>query len=320
MNASNKSFGRSTLAGLFAVAALASAVPAFASTTTVTWDFFGGSGANQDIGPSATFTGDPSTVPGVGTITAYGEASYSTTVSTATYQLLYSQDKNRLYYGRRKDSTTTSSGSTATDLYNKYQGVTENGLGLSGYTDGEIGDKGTVVSSTSYSGGQDNYNYYHSNEYKTVTKTITSYTGMIQLDLANLLSLATSGATITIGSLSTTSKDVAVFTGSNALGDIGSSVGNPLKYTSSGANGSETLSLSALTDPGTNKYYQYLNISVQSPGQSVLLSSLSLTFPSNPGNPTPAAPAPVPASAGLTLAGALGMGMMLLARRRRSML
>ena len=152
----------------------------------------------------------------------------------------------------------------------------------------------------------------------SVSTTTTDYTGMIQLDVSSLLSLATSsGAYVTIGSLQKSSGDVAVFSGSNSLGDLGTSVGNALPANNSGTDQSETFALAQLTDPTTNQYYKYLNVSVQGPGESVLLSSLTLSF--NPTGNGPSA-APVPATAGLTLAGALGMGLMLVARRRRAAL
>ncbi len=137
---------------------------------------------------------------------------------------------------------------------------------------------------------------------------------MIQLDISNLLTLLgyanVKNATLTIGSLQ--SPDTAVISGSNSLGDIGTQIGNSVVSTN-GSDRTETFTLQQLTG------YSYLNVRVAAPGQTVLLSTVSLSLPSNSGNPTPAAPAPVPASAGLTLVGALGMGMMLLARRRRSM-
>ena len=290
MVSTKKSFGNVTLAGIFAAATLAAAVPAFASTTTVTWDFFGGANANKDIGSSATFTGTPS-VTGLNLgITASGY-----TVSTTVDQ------NGNVQYGTAKSY----------DLYNKYAGASEQGLGLitdgypssdtnkNGMADGEISD---TTPQTSKSKGTERYD-----------------TGMIQLDLSGLLAYATSsGAYITIGSLSSSSNDVAVFSGTNSAGQFGTVVGDPLSYTSTSSGvGSETLSLSDLTNPNTHHYYSYLNISVQRPGQSVLLSTLSLTFNTNNGGPSAA---PVPATAGLALAGALGMGMMLLARRRRSTL
>ena len=319
MVARNKSFGKSTLAGLFAVAAMASAVPAFASTTTVTWDFFGGTGANSDIGTTATFTGteDPlgSLLPPLSNELSITASGY---VVKTTVKYDYSNKKR----------TTSYADDTQYDLYNKNLGGAENGLGLitanypsgthdNGMVDGEISDttKAYVDSDNNKQdkkgkGGENNGRDTESGSY-------TYGTGMIQLDLSNLLSFATgSGAYLKIGSLSTSSKDVAVFSGTNSAGQFGTVVGNPLSYTTSGV-GSETLSLSDLTDPSTHQYYSYLNISVAKPGQSVLLSTLSLTFNTNSGGPSAA---PVPATAGLTLAGALGMGMLLLARRRRSML
>jgi len=325
MNASNKSFGKSTLAGLFAVAAIASAVPVFASTnTTVTWNFFGGSGANSDIGTSATFTGTEAPLGSLGAplstelgITAYGEqvATTSTTVTN------YKWDWQQWGYEQTGTSSTTTYGSaSATDLFNKNSGGTENGLGLNGYTDSEISDTTPTkpVSSASYSN-----NYWN----KTVTTTTTYDTGVIQLDISNLLNLLgyanNNNASITIGSLQ--SPDTAIISASTSLGVIGTQIAT-VASVQGGADQSTTISLSEL------KNYTYLNVTAAAagqagqwcqpgtPGQTVLLSTLSLNLPSDSGNPTPAAPAPVPASAGLTLAGALGMGMMLLARRRRSML
>ena len=289
MVSTKKSFGNVTLAGIFAAATLAAAVPAFASTTTVTWDFFfGGANANQDIGPTATFKGTPS-VTGLN----LGIEASGYTVSTTVDQ------NGNVQYNYSKAGT-----ATPYDLYNKDTVASERGLGLityrypsgtdnNGMVDGEISDTGP-----------------HDGTYDT---------GMIQLDLSGLLAYATSsGAHITIGSLSSGSNDVAVFSGTNSAGQFGTVVGDPLSYTSTSSGvGSETLSLSDLTNPNTHQYYSYLNISVQRPGQSVLLSTLSLTFNTNNGGPSAA---PVPATAGLTLAGALGMGMMLLARRRRSTL
>ncbi len=316
MVASNKSFGKSTLAGLFAVAAIGIAAPAFAATTTVTWDFFGGSSANTELKPTATFTGTESPANSLQAplsnelgITAYGEQTTSTVTISTKYSLRIAG--GYLYAGT--SSTGPVSATSSADLYNKVKGSTESGLGLAAYPDHEIGDfKNTPLGSTSYSGGYDNFGYYHSNEYKTVTTSKTTYTGMIQLDLSTLLSYATgSGASVTIGSLSASSHDVADFSGSNTLGVLGTSVGTPLTYNSNSTDQTEQLSLTDLSP------YEYLNIGVAGSGQSVLLSTLTLTFNSNAGQPNAA---PVPASAGLTLAGALGMGMMLVARRRRSAL
>lgn len=295
MVSTKKSIGNVTLAGIFAAATMAAAVPAFASTTTVEWQFYGGSGANSDIGSSATFTGTPS-VTGLNLgITASGYEVSTTVDANGNVNYKYSKAGSAKPY----------------DLYNKDIGASEQGLGLitvnypsgtkdNGMADGEISD---TTPTPKY------YNWRYTGE--------TYDTGMIQLDLSSLLGYAISnGASITIGSLSTSSKDVAVFSGTDSAGQFGTVVGTPLSYTTSGV-GSETLSLSDLTDPSTHQYYSYLNISVAKPGQSVLLSTLSLTFNTNNGGPSAA---PVPATAGLTLAGALGMGMMLLARRRRSML
>ena len=324
MVASNKSFGKSALAGLFAVAAIASAVPAFASTnTTVTWNFFGGSDANSNIGTSATFTGTESPLGSLGAplstelgITAYGEQVATTATTLTSYQ--FNWQRNR-YQQTGTSSTSTYGSASATDLYNKNSGGTENGLGLNGYFDDEIGD--TKVSSQSYQ----SVNWWSGTYTNT---TVTKYgTGVVQLDISNLLNLLgyanNNNASITIGSLQ--SPDTAIISASTSLGVIGTQIAT-VASVSGGADQSTTISLSEL------KNYTYLNVTAAAagqagqgcqpgtPGQTVLLSTLSLNLPSNSGNPTPAAPAPVPASAGLTLAGALGMGMMLLARRRRSML
>ncbi len=140
--------------------------------------------------------------------------------------------------------------------------------------------------------------------------------GMVQLNISNLLTLLgyanNTSATLSIGSISSSSSDVAVFTASNNLGDLGNVVATPLSY-QSGALQSQSVTLADLKQQD-GQYYQYLNISAQTSGESVLLSTLALTLPSNSGNP---APAPVPATAGLVLAGALGMGMLLLKRRPR---
>ena len=148
MNASNKSFGKSTLAGLFAVAALASAVPAFASTnTTVTWNFNsptswsnGNSNGTGDIGTSATFTGTEAPLGTLGAplsgdlrITAHG---YQIDAQTTTTTTNYYDDGDYMTTTSQPTSPTTS----ATDLYSKNGGGSENGLGLNGYTDSEIGD------------------------------------------------------------------------------------------------------------------------------------------------------------------------------------
>lgn len=317
MNASNKSFGKSTLAGLFAVAALASAVPAFASTnTTVTWNFnspTGWSNANNhtgfgDIGNTATFTGTESPLGSLGAplsgdlgITAYG---YQIDAQTTTTTTNYYDDGGH----SKTTSQTTGPTTSATDLYSKNGGGSENGLGLNGYTDSEIGDH-AKTSSTTYT--KDKEGKYKT---KTVVTTDTTGTGVVQLDISNLLRLlgyaVNSDATVTIGSLQ--SPDAAVISASTSLGEIGTQ----LTTVNSNTGGINTTTLSAKQLSG----YEYLNVSVASPGDTVLLSTISLQIPANSGNPTPAAPAPVPASAGLTLAGALGMGMMLLARRRRSML
>ncbi len=309
MNASNKSFGKSTLAGLFAVAALASAVPAFASTTTVTWDFFGGTYANQDIGPSATFTGTETPggslaapLSGDLGITAYG---YLVNAKTTTTTTNYYDDGGH----SKPTSQTTGPTTSATDLYSKNGGGSENGLGLNGYTDSEIGDYSSKTSSTTNTKDKEG-----KDKTETVVTTDTTGTGVVQLDISNLLRLlgyaVNSDATVTIGSLQ--GPDAAVISASTSLGEIGTQ----LTTVNSNTGGINTTTLSAKQLSG----YEYLNVSVAKPGDTVLLSTISLQIPANSGNPTPAAPAPVPASAGLTLAGALGMGMMLLARRRRSML
>jgi|GEM_PF-6798109 len=330
MVARNKSFGKSTLAGLFAVAALASAVPAFASTTTVTWDFSSPTSWSNsrnktgvgDIGNTATFTGSESPVGSLGAplgtelgITAYGEKVATTTTSSANYR----SDWPGSYKQTGASSTgPTYSKATATDLYAKNSGGTENGLGLNGFTDSEISDTTPETkSSTSYS----NWGWN-----ATVTTTTTYETGMVQLNISNLLYLLgyanNQDATLTIGSLQ--SPDTAIISGSTTLGDIGTQIGE-VASASNGSDQSTTFTLSELKD------YTYLNVTAAAagqagyycqpgtPGQTVLLSTISLSLPSSSGNPTPAAPAPVPASAGLTLVGALGMGLMLLARRRRAM-
>jgi hypothetical protein len=171
---------------------------------------------------------------------------------------------------------------SSTDLYNKdWTTTSEQGLGLAHGPDNEIGGN-----------------------------------GMVQLNISNLLTLLgyanDNAATLSIGSISSSSSDVAVFTASNNLGDLGSQVASPLSY-QGGALQSQSVTLADLKQQN-GQYYQYLNISAQSSSESVLLSTLALTLPSNSGNP---APAPVPATAGLVLAGALGMGMMMLKRRQR---
>ncbi len=320
MVASNKSFGKSTLAGLFAVAALASAVPAFASTnTTVTWNFNSpaswsnrNSNGTGDIGTSATFTGTETPLDSLGAplstdlgITAYGylvptEDSHG----TITYNYSY-----RSYHNHKHQEKTAES--KAYNLYNKdiTNTPSEQGLGLvseNGMADNEISD---TTPSSDWRGNT----YYD--------------TGVVQLDISNLLNLLgyanNNNASITIGSLQ--SPDTAIISASTSLGVIGTQIATVASIRG-GADQSTTISLSEL------KNYTYLNVTAAAagqagqgcqpgtPGQTVLLSTLSLNLPSDSGNPTPAAPAPVPASAGLTLAGALGMGMMLLARRRRSML
>jgi hypothetical protein len=175
---------------------------------------------------------------------------------------------------------------SSTDLYNKdWTTTSEQGLGLAHGPDNEIGGN-----------------------------------GMVQLNISNLLKLLgyanDNAATLSIGSISSSSSDVAVFTASNNLGDLGSTVASPLSYLGGSSVQSQSVTLADLKQQNGH-YYQYLNISAQSSSESVLLSTLTLTLPSNSGNPTPAAPAPVPATAGLVLAGALGMGMMMLKRRQR---
>ena len=327
MVSTKKSFGNVTLAGIFAAATLAAAVPAFASTnTTVTWNFnsptswanAGNKTGIDDVGTSATFTGVENPLSSLQAplssdlgITAYGEQVATTTTSSASYQF---NVQNWAWQETGTSSTGPAYGkATAASLYAKNGGVTENGLGLNGYTDSEISDTiPTAQSSASYSG------------YKAVVTTTTTYkTGMVQLNISNLLTLLgyanNQDATLTIGSLQ--SPDTAIISGSNSLGDIGTQIGEVASAPSQ-QDQTTTFTLSQL------KAYTYLNVTAAAAGQAgvncqpgtsgqtVLLSTVSLSLPSSSGNPSPA---PVPASAGLTLVGALGMGMMLLARRRRSM-
>ncbi len=326
MVSTKKSFGNVTLAGIFAAATLAAAVPAFASTNTqITWNFNSPSSwANttnttgiDDIGTWATFTGgenppgslQPPLSSDLG-ITAYGEVLTATTTSSVNYQNSWSGWQNPV-----TTSTGPVYGSGATDLYAKNLGGTENGLGLNGYLDSEIGDATTVSPSVTTYSGQVNTQWGSYYKNKTVTTSTTQDTGMIQLDISNLLTLlgyaSNKDATVTIGSLQ--GSDTAVFSGSGALGDFGTAITSLGSVTSGPQKGNDqttTFTLNALES------YKYLNVTVAAPGQTVLLSTIVLSVPSGSGNPSPA---PVPASAGLTLVGALGMGMMLLARRRRSM-
>ena len=331
MVSTKKSIGNVTLAGIFAAATLAAAVPAFASTTTVTWDFNtptswanaknkSGKGA---IGTSATFTGVENPISSLQAplssdldITAYGEKVVTTTTSSVSYHFSV---KNWAWQQTGTRSTGPRYGTaTATGLYAKNGGGTENGLGLNNFSDSEISDTPPEPHSRGI--------YSHNRSEYTVTTTTKYETGMVQLNISNLLTLLgyanNQDATLTIGSLQ--SPDTAIISASTALGDIGTQIGE-VASASNRSDQSTTISLSEL------KNYTYLNITAAAagqagqwcqpgtPGQTVLLSTVSLNLPSNSGNPTPAAPAPVPASAGLTLVGALGMGMMLLARRRRSM-
>ena len=326
MVSTRKSFGNVTIAGIFTAAALAAAAPAFAGTdTTITWNFFGGAQTNTDVGPSTTFTGVESPAGSLSAplssdlgITAYGEEVATTTTSSTGCQLddgNHEDHENhrdggndgnhRDHEDQGKETGTSSTGPSygtaqATDLYNKKAGGTENGLGLNGLSDHEISDT-APVSKTSKSGSDDN-----------CTKTTTYETGMIQLDISNLLTLLSyannQDATLTIGSLQ--SPDTAIISASTSLGVIGTRI-SEVRSVSNSSDQTTTFTLSQL------EKYTYLNVTAAAPGQTVLLSTASLNLPSNSGNPTPAAP--VPASAGLTLVGALGMGMMLLARRRRTM-
>ena len=331
MVASNKSFGKSTLAGLFAAAAVTAAAPAFASTTSVTWNFnsptswansFNKDGAGN-LGNSATFTGTENPIGSLSAplsgelgITAYGEQVATTTTSSASYQWSW--------YGGWQQTGTSSTGpvygkATATGLYAKTSGGTENGLGLNGYTDSEISDSiPTAKSSVTYS----------NSGWDATVATTTSYeTGMVQLNISNLLNLLgyanNNDATITIGSLQ--SPDTAIISASTTLGVIGGQIAT-VASAADQQDQSTTIGLSQL------KNDTYLNITAAAagqagqwcqpgtPGQTVLLSTITLSLPSSSGNPTPAAPAPLPATAGLTLVGTLGMGLMLVARRRRSSL
>jgi hypothetical protein len=316
--------GNRAFAGLLAAAAISVAAPAWASTdTTVTWNFFGGSQANSDIGKSATFTGTESPpnslsnpLSGDLSITAYGYQVATTTTTTANYQ--WSGNWWQGYRQTGQPTVSTSYGSaTATDLYNKANGGTESGLGLAGFADNEISDTRPTQLQSSVS-FQNNWTD------ATVTSSIEYNTGVIQIDLTSLEALLgfanNNDATLTIGSLQ--SPDTAVISASTTLGVIGTQIAT-VASAASGLDQSTTLSLSQLTGD------QYLSITAAAagtagqwcqpgtPGQTVLLSTLTLTLPSNSGNPTPAAPAPVPATAGLVLAGALGMGMMMLKRRQR---
>ena len=111
MVSTKKSFGNVTLAGIFAAATLAAAVPAFASTT-ITWNFNNPTGA---LGTSENYTGTvtgsalPSNVTGSPTITANG----------------YTMDA----HGKNLASS---------DLYGKDGGTTEQGLGMNSGVDNEI--------------------------------------------------------------------------------------------------------------------------------------------------------------------------------------
>ncbi len=288
MVASNKSFGKSTLAGLFAAAAIASAVPAFASTT-ITWNFNNPTGAlgqtvtsnyrgykfvpDTSHSYTGTVTGSPlpSNVTGTPTITAYG------------------------YTMSAWDNT-----GTATGLYGKNGGTTEQGLGLAKGVDQEI---------SIYSSG-------------------TQY--FIQLDLTPFLTQSffqSQSATLTIGSLQT--PDTAELWLSNAAGVIGT---HNLGTVDSTKGSNVTSSAIPLSDFSASDPYLTITAQVQKVSkdgrqqwcgsqyttESVLLNSMTINIPG--GNGGGASPAPIPATAGLTVVGAVGMGMMLLARRRRSAL
>lgn len=291
------------LAGALAVAT--SSAAAFAGTSTsVTWNFGTASSSASkhltgDLGIKATFTGAETPANSLGSplsgdlgITAYGEK------VTTTQNL----DNN----GNPTGSPTYGK-AHATELYGKNGGGTENGLGLDGFTDSEISDTTPNVPLQKSHCGR--------------TRVETYQTGMVQIDLTNILAFLTNAspadATLTIGSLQ--SPDEAIISVSTSRGTIGKQIGSVAS--GNGSNQSTTISLSELTGES------YLNISAAAagqagsdcqpgtPGQTVLLSTITLNVP-NP-SAIPAGPSvPTPASFGLLAVGGLGLASIVLRRRK----
>ncbi len=299
MVSTKKSIGNVALAGIFAAATLAAAVPAFASTT-ITWNFNNPSGAltttktdkrgRQHTVPltSYTYAGNvtggslPSDVSGPATITASG------------YQM-----------GAQSNM------GTPTGLYGKGgsgpgSSPTEQGLGLAHGVDHEISIYGS--SGTQY---------------------------FIQLDLTPFLTqpfFQTQNATLTIGSLQ--SPDTAELWVSGKAGQLGTELraGGLVPSGTGSNNGSNQTTTIALSDFSAADPYLTVSAQVvekqdqnsnwywcgsQYTTESVLLDNMTINIPGGTGG---GSPAPVPATAGLTLAGALGMGLMVFARRRRNAL
>ena len=318
----NTTAGKIKAASVFAcvLAAAMSSRAAFAGTsTTVTWNFGTASSSASkhltgNLGPSATFTGTENPTNSLGFplssdlgITAYGEE-VGTSIQTVTNY------NDRRQVGQSTVTTTLHS-SSAIALYGKNSGTTETGLGLNGFTDDEISDTTPTIYKATKS-TKDTHD-------KTVTTTETYQTGMVQIDLTNILAFladaSPADATLTIGSLQ--SPDEAIISVSKALGTIGTQIGSVAS--GNGSDQSTTISLSQLTGES------YLTITAAAagqagsdcqpgtPGQTVLLSTITLNVP-NP-NPIPAGPSvPVPASAGLLGIGGLALIPMLLRRRKIS--
>ncbi len=301
------------------VAAALNAGTAFAgSATAVTWNFSTASSSASlsttgDLGDYATFTGSESPANSLGFplssdlgVKAYGEE-VGTSVTTVTK---YSSKGHQV--GSPKVTLAYTSNTTnAAALYGKDLNPTETGLGLYNFPDNEISDTPPSIATKDS----------HSGKFRIVTTTETYQTGVVQIDLTNILAFLANAspadATLTIGSLQ--SPDEAIISVSASLGTIGKQIGSVAS--GNGSNQSTTISLSELMGES------YLNITAAAagqagshcqpgtPGQTVLLSTITLNVP-NPST-IPAGPSvPTPASFGLLAVGGLALFPMLIRRRK----